>query len=94
MIRHRQGLPLRFEPGEHLPGVHPRLDDLQRHPALDRFALVGHVGHAHAPFVDFFAIHTIAVAKLKGMNAVNVSQGLEEKIKELRHEVTSRVKRR
>ena len=36
----------------HLPGVHARLDDLQRHPAADRVVLLGHVDDAHAPFAD------------------------------------------
>ena len=31
MIHHRQRLPLGFETGDHLPRVHSRLDDLQRH---------------------------------------------------------------
>jgi hypothetical protein len=36
MVHHRQGLPLGLEAGDHLPRIHPRLDDLQRHPPLDR----------------------------------------------------------
>ncbi len=52
MIHHRQRLPLGLEAGDHLPRVHPRLDDLQRHPALDRLGLLGHVDDAHAPFAN------------------------------------------
>ena len=52
MIHHRQGLPLGLEPGDHLPRVHARLDDLERDPALDRLRLLGHVDHAHAAFAD------------------------------------------
>ena len=36
MIHHRQRLPLGLEAGDHLPGVHPQLDDLQRDLAADR----------------------------------------------------------
>ena len=43
MVHHRQSLPLGLEPGDDLPGVHAGLDDLQRHPAADRFLLLGHV---------------------------------------------------
>ena len=52
MVHHRQRLPLGLEAGDHLPRVHARLDDLQRHPPLDRLGLLGHVDHAHAPFAD------------------------------------------
>ena len=36
MVHQRQGLPLGLEAGDDLPGVHARLDDLQRHLAADR----------------------------------------------------------
>ena len=36
MVHQRQGLPLDLEPGDDLLGVHPRLDDLQCHLAVDR----------------------------------------------------------
>ena len=52
MVHHRQGLPLGFEAGDHLPGVHARLDDLQRDRALDRLGLLGHEHDAHAAFAD------------------------------------------
>ena len=38
VVHQRQGLPLGLEPGDHLPGVHARLDDLQGHLAADRAA--------------------------------------------------------
>jgi hypothetical protein len=53
VIHHRQGLAFRLETGDHLPRVHPRLDDLQSHPAADRLTLLGHEDHAHAAFANF-----------------------------------------
>ena len=52
MIHHRQRLPLGLKSGDHLPGVHAELDDLERHPAPDRLRLLGHVHDAHAAFAD------------------------------------------
>ena len=52
MVHHRQGLPLGFEAGDHLPRVHARLDDLQRHAALHRPLLLGQEHHAEAAFAD------------------------------------------
>ena len=52
VVHQRQGLPLGLEAGDHLAGVHARLDDLQGHLAADRLLLLGHVDHAHAPFAD------------------------------------------
>ena len=52
MVHHRQCLPLGLEPGNHLPGIHSRLDDLQRYLARNRLGLLGHVDDAHTPFAD------------------------------------------
>ncbi len=52
MVHHRQRLPLRLEPGDHLLGVHSRLDDLQGHLAPDRLLLLGHEDDAEAAFAD------------------------------------------
>ncbi len=52
MVHQGQGLPLGLEAGDHLLGVHARLDDLQGHLAADRLLLLGHVDHAHAAFAD------------------------------------------
>ena len=54
MIHHRQRLPLGLETGDHLAGIHARLDDLQRHLAADRLLLLGHEHDAEAAFADFF----------------------------------------
>ena len=43
---------LGFEAGDHLPGVHAQLDDLQRHAAANRLLLLGHEDDAEAPFAD------------------------------------------
>ena len=52
MVHQGQRLPLGLEPGDDLPGIHARLDDLQRHLALDRLRLLGHEHDAQAPFAD------------------------------------------
>ena len=36
VIHQRQGLPLGLKTGHHLPGIHARFDDLQRHLAANR----------------------------------------------------------
>ena len=35
VVHQRQGLPLGFEPGDDLPGIHARLDDLERDAAAN-----------------------------------------------------------
>ena len=52
MIHDRQRLTLGLEPRDDLLGVHAGLDDLEGHPAPDRFLLLGHVDGAHAAFAD------------------------------------------
>ena len=52
MVHQRQGLALGLEPGDDLLRIHPRLDDLQSHPAAHRLGLLGHVDDAHAPLAD------------------------------------------
>ena len=55
VIHDRQGLPLGVEPGQDRPGVHPRLDQLQRHHPLDRLELLGQIHQTHAAFADLLA---------------------------------------
>ena len=52
MIHQGQRLTLCVKACEHLLGIHPWLDDLQRHLAADGLGLFGHVDHTHAPFAD------------------------------------------
>jgi hypothetical protein len=52
MIHHRQRLPFRLKPRQHLLGVHAQLDDLERHAAAHRFLLLRHPHHAEAAFAD------------------------------------------
>ena len=52
VVHQGQGLSLGLKPGDHHAGVHARLNDLQRHLAAHRLALLGHVDHAKAPFAD------------------------------------------
>jgi len=54
VVHHRQGLALGLEAGDDLPGIHPRLDDLERHFAAHRPGLLGDVDDAHAPLADLF----------------------------------------
>ena len=42
VVHQGQGLPLRLEPGQDLPRVHPRLDQLDGHLPADRLGLLGH----------------------------------------------------
>ena len=53
MVHHRQGLLLGLKAGEHLPRVHARLDDLERHAPLDRMLLLGQEHGPHAAFAEF-----------------------------------------
>ena len=52
VVHQGQGLPLGLEAGDHLAGVHARLDDLQGHLAAHGRVLLGHVDDAHAAFAD------------------------------------------
>src|SRR4030095_4538784 len=52
MIHHRQRLALLLEARDHLLGVHPQLDDLERDAPFDRFVLLGHPYHAEAALAD------------------------------------------
>jgi hypothetical protein len=52
MVHERQRLALGLEPGDDLPRVHAELDNLERHPAADRFLLLGHVNDAAAAFAN------------------------------------------
>ena len=52
VIHERECLALGLETSHHLLGVHARLDDLDRHPAPDRFELLGQPDLAHAALAD------------------------------------------
>lgn len=52
MVHNRQRLALGLEPRDHLLGVHPQLDDLQRHAPPHRLGLLGDIHHAAAAFAD------------------------------------------
>ena len=52
VVHQRQGLPLGLEAGDHLVGVHARLDDLEGDLAADGLLLLGHEDDAHAAFAD------------------------------------------
>ncbi len=52
MVHECQGLALRLEAGDHLAGVHARLEDLEGHLAADRLLLLGHEHQAEAALAD------------------------------------------
>src|SRR5262249_4249943 len=52
MLHHRQRLALGLEPCDDLPGVHPGLDDLQRHPAPEGLLLLGEPDLTHPTFAE------------------------------------------
>ena len=54
MVHECQGLALGLEAGDHLPGVHAGLEDLEGHLAADRLLLLGHEHQAEAPLADLF----------------------------------------
>jgi hypothetical protein len=49
---HGEGLPLGLEASDDRPGVHPQLDDLERHAATDGVHLFGQVHNPHAAFTE------------------------------------------
>ena len=52
VVHQGQGLSLGFKAGDDLPRVHAELDDLERHPALDRLALLGQPDDTEAALAD------------------------------------------
>ena len=52
MVHQGQRLPLGLEAGDHVAGVHARLDDLEGHLAADGLLLLGDEDQAKAPFAD------------------------------------------
>ena len=64
MVHQRQGLPLSFEAGDDLFGVHAQLDHLERDSAADGLGLLGHIDHPAAAFADLLKefVATNAVA--------------------------------
>ena len=53
VVHQRQRLPLRFEAGDDVLGIHPQLDDLEGDAAADGFLLFGHVNDATSSFANF-----------------------------------------
>src|ERR1051326_2028505 len=54
MIHPRYGLAFGFEASDHLFGIHPEFDDLERHTPFDRRLLLCQVNHAKTTVTDFF----------------------------------------
>ena len=55
MVHHGQRLALQLEAGDDLPGIHAKLDDLERDAAAYRVFLIGDIDHAATAFANFFA---------------------------------------
>ena len=71
MIHHCQCLTFRFEPGDHLLGVHAQLDDFECDAASNRFGLLGDIDHAAPAFTDSLQARLQAVP-LPGVGVVPV----------------------
>ena len=52
MIHHRQRLPFGLEAGDHLLGVHPQLDNLERDPPAHWLGLFGDINHSATALAD------------------------------------------
>ena len=52
MVQQCQSLPLGFEAGDDLFGIHARLDDLQRDPALNGPLLLGQIHYRETAFAE------------------------------------------
>ncbi len=52
MVHERQGLALGLEPGQHLPAIHARFDQLEGHPPPHGLMLLGHEDDPHAALAD------------------------------------------
>ena len=52
VVHQRESLPLRREAGDHLFGVHAKLDQLESDPPTDGFLLFGHVNDSAAAFAN------------------------------------------
>ena len=52
VVHHRQGLALRLQAGQHLFGVHPQLDDLERYAPVHGLGLLGEPHLPHPPFAQ------------------------------------------
>ena len=60
VAHHGECLAFRFKTGQHLLGVHARLDHLQRNHAPHRFHLLGHPDHSESSFSDLLAQDEVA----------------------------------
>ncbi len=91
MVHQGQSLALGLEPGDHLGGVHARLDNLQRDPAADGLLLLGHVDRAHTPLADLLEELVRTDASAGSLGDRSIGDITDEAIG--RFPVTSRVDR-
>ena len=52
MVHEGESLAFGLKSGHHLTGIHAHLDQLERHPAVNRLLLFGQPHLAHAAFAD------------------------------------------
>ena len=83
VVHERQGLPLGFESSQYLLGVHPPLDQFERHPAPNRGLLLGLPHLAHSPLANFLKKVEVAdpfgrtsVVRRVRCRAVDLQQGV------------------
>ena len=60
MIHHRERLPLLFEAGDHLLGIHAHFDDLQSHAPTHGLFLLGHPHGAKSALTDLLEKFVVA----------------------------------
>src|SRR5678815_3103216 len=58
MVHQGQCLALSLEPGDHVFGIHPQLDDLQGYPAANRMVLLRHIDHAATALSKLCLLYT------------------------------------
>ncbi len=73
MIHHGQGLALRFETRDHLPGIHSQLDDFQGNAAPHWLVLLGDVDNSAATFA-YFLQQPVAADRLANGLVIRVDQ--------------------
>src|SRR5262249_22392415 len=71
--------------GDHLPGVHSRLDDLQRDATADRLGLLGDEDDTHSPFANLLQ-ELVGADRRAGLLAWGLVDGGGRSCRRLTHE--------
>jgi hypothetical protein len=93
VVHQGQRLAFGLEAGDHGPGVHAELDDLEGDTLVEGHGLIGHIDHAHATFAQFLQELVLAdhgagafgdvdvfgaVARFGGKGGLGAGMGLEQ----------------